>query len=958
MAELRHVEVSNRKQSKLVDEQRVMRSTVDVLSPAKTVEEKYARLWLSKFRNGSNQRQAAQATQAGYKHIQGHLSNLIGATLPELQPKVSSHSAQLQAFSKKINDLQAVEKQSLSKLKDDLSLARSEQRNSDVSSLKTQIDTVSETLEKLIELQKALESVEHTVELADVDLRAIQELGMRMAIARPDAKDLPFSLAMLANSQESTSVESGFGLSQALCSANSGSSNHVVPRTLALKNCLAAFGSQLHEFLEKDNPMPTRLQGGSRSFLAALGGALGANDEKNTIGVLNLLSRSEDRDSVHHLAATNLIAAGFNANTLALDAPSLAYKVESGLSGLKKWFITPGGRFARNPEEHIGVRLTVLSRLSEVLQHELFRNGRPVSIEHAVITPHHAIEASSLIIASLPNDLLTIHGEEVTRFITTLREFEAEVSASTKEKPLDPRSMIAFKRTLHDFHQQAGNWINERTSVGAASSLNSAREMSRDLADNGRKGFFRQATASTGDFINLAGGRFVREGWSSFQNYLGQINQKERMCQAIRSKASVVPVGQLKRNLAKLAKEEPSSSENANALINYLNGRSSSVELKGTLSPRMIIELKRTGDFLHKAWASVSKDKPAPTVIGLSSSQTSEIPGFVHTNLSQFAGSTLLSPQPSRAKPAPAAVLGDRGANAIPSRTGMAENVSNNQWVLSMWGKVLNQAGQPRAAQLLKLQKDYERAFLTNYPDSSEPPSEAELNQYHRNLSSLETISVHVASKVKDIPADVIVKMKELTPMLLEVTRGHGLATELAALNTRKLQNVSGDKNRCWLRAAWGVAVHSLSKPDFTTRVSRLGSDLTLGEIQEIYDQIKKTPQDGATENPALEKKQRNVMIAIARDQASGWSESARDTLRALEAGHDRQAEGDFGAAFLNALNLPVIIRNGNGDIPDIYLPGDFSVDQHAHPDTWPTLRYDGNGSGGHWQFYLKPVAA
>lgn len=110
--------------------------------------------------------------------------------------------------------------------------------------------------------------------------------------------------------------------------------------------------------------------------------------------------------------------------------------------------------------------------------------------------------------------------------------------------------------------------------------------------------------------------------------------------------------------------------------------------------------------------------------------------------------------------------------------------------------------------------------------------------------------------------------------------------------------------------------------------------------------------------NPALENKQVNLMIGIAKKQAKAWSSDARATLQALEAKREVQAEGDFGAAFLNALSLPVVIRNGNGDAPDIYLPENFSVDQQGHPDTWPTLRYDGTGNTGHWQFYQKPAAA
>ena len=959
VGELRHVEVSNRKQGKLLDEQRVMRSTLDALSPTKTLEGKYAKLWLTKVRDGSQLREAAQSAQAGYKHIQERSSHVINVTLPELQPKVNSQVAKLEAFSKKLSELNNQHNQSLDKLKSDLDVAKKEGRAGEVSQLRTQIDHVNDALGDLKKLRKQFEDIEHDVELAGVDLRAIEELGARVAVNRSDVKDLPFNLAMLANGKESPSIENGCSLNQALLLGNSGSGNHVAPRALTLSHRLAEFGSDLNLFQNEGNPTPTTSRGDKRSFLAALGGALRANEEKSVNDVLNFMSRPEGRKHVHHLAAINLVAAGFNTETLSLDAPSLAYKVESGLSGLKKWFITPTGKFARNPEEHIGVRLTLLGHVSEVLQRELFRNGKPVSLEHAVITPQHAVEASSLIIAALPNDLLTIHGDEVTRFVGILKKFEAEVAASTKEKPLDPRSMIAFKRTLNDFHQQAGQWLTERAGAGgAANSLASARQISADLASKARKGFFRQAKASTGNFINLAGGRLVREGWSAFRAYVGQINQKERMCQAIRSPVNVVQVAQMKRDLMALAEKEPGSSANAKALISYLDGRSLNVELKDPLSPRMIIELKRTGDFLQKAWAPVSKGKQAPTVIGLSASQTNEIPGFVHTKLSQFVGNPLSGSQSSTPESAPTVVPARSGAAATSFRVEATNKLSNNQWVVAMWGKVLNHAGQPRTKQLHILQKDYERVFLTNYPEGASPPSEVEVKKYHENRSAMAAISAHIASEVKDIPSDIVSKMKELTPLLLDITRGHVLTTELADLNTRVLQNVAPDKNRCWLRSAWGVAAQALSKEDFTTRVSQIGSDLTTSEIQEIYDQTTKAPLSGMINNPALENKQVNLMIGIAKKQAKAWSSDARATLQALEAKREVQAEGDFGAAFLNALSLPVVIRNGNGDAPDIYLPENFSVDQQGHPDTWPTLRYDGTGNTGHWQFYQKPAAA
>ncbi len=171
----------------------------------------------------------------------------------------------------------------------------------------------------------------------------------------------------------------------------------------------------------------------------------------------------------------------------------------------------------------------------------------------------------------------------------------------------------------------------------------------------------------------------------------------------------------------------------------------------------------------------------------MSASQTNEIPGFVHTKLSQFVGNPLSGSQSSTPESAPTVVPARGGAAATSFRVEATNKLSNNQWVVAMWGKVLNHAGQPRTKQLHNLQKDYERVFLTNYPEGASPPSEVEVKKYHENRSAMAAISAHIASEVKDIPSDIVSKMKELTPLLLDITRGHVLTTELADLNTRSL---------------------------------------------------------------------------------------------------------------------------------------------------------------------------
>ncbi len=57
----------------------------------------------------------------------------------------------------------------------------------------------------------------------------------------------------------------------------------------------------------------------------------------------------------------------------------------------------------------------------------------------------------------------------------------------------------------------------------------------------------------------------------------------------------------------------------------------------------------------------------------------------------------------------------------------------------------------------------------------------------------------------------------------------------------------------------------------FAHKLSHIGSNLSaLPIIEEIYDQTTKAPLSGMINNPALENKQVNLMIGIAKKQAKG----------------------------------------------------------------------------------------
>ncbi|WP_334118215.1 hypothetical protein [Limnobacter sp.] len=972
---LRKTDLLNRKQDKSVTDQRIQHSTIEAFVsgkksvpvagvPADPMRSLVQKLEARLSNKAMDQRAKHDAAIPGYKKLQSQLAESVqNIVIPVLEPQVELNAAKLNALSERITELEKLEKDKLPDLEAKKEVANKADNFDELNSLIDQIMASEKNIKNLDTLKEKIAEIQGSVSAAGVDLSAIRQLSLQFGVTRSSANVLPFNLHMLGNGVESLSVNEGFSLNQALEYGRSGRANNAISRSIALRTHLAEFGSDFNVYENAKNPVVDTVRGDGRSFLSDLGGALRSPDSERADKVLAFLSTKEGRKYTHRLAACNVTAAGFNAKTLQLDAPSLAYKVESGFGALKKLMVGRAGVYARDPGEYVGNRLSVVSRLSSVLQKELFRDGKPVSLEHAVITPQHAVEASSLILAALPNDLLTINHLEVTRFMKSLKEFESEIqSAKEQKQPVSADKQLSFKQALTQFHKDAALWISRRGASDADKSVAVARQISTEIATNGRKGFFRRATISVGNFINLAGGRGIREGWSSLQNYLSQINQKERLRQQLGKPENLAVIADLKRRLLPLA-NSPNESEvnNAKALNNYLSGKSLTVELKGDLSPQLKKVLLVMGDFLQNAWQPLSKGKSMPAVIGLSASQINSLPNFSSTPLRRF---TVGISEDSQATPVTMPVIA--AAPAIP--VGVRSALFSNQWISSLWGRVLNEGSNPDQ-QLARLKAEYQEAFQVDLPEGGGLAfSDQQTKAYFKNLESLNEIAVFAGRNVKDIPGPTMEKMKDLTPILLNIKRGAVLQSQLAPLGTRTLQNVSGDKARCWLRSSWGAAVNALSKDEFTKRVGlvaqsmndELGTrNLTSNEIGQIYDQIKADPLNGLQTKPILEYKQRALMISLMGRADGSWKKgSTLETLNQLKDGENPQTEGDFGVLFLKALDLPVIIHNGTDAIPDVYLPENYKTDQHGHPDTWPTLRYDGTGQAGHWQFYEKPAAA
>lgn len=884
--------------------------------------------------------------------LQSEIAESVQKTVePLLQPEVELNSARVNALSERIAALEELERAKLPELQARAQEANNAREFDQLNALLHQLSACEKHIDALKDQKSKLEELQDINSASAVDLKAIRELDLQFGVTGSRADALPFSLHMLGNGVKSVSVSEGFSLNQALEYGRSGRSNKAMSRAIALRTHLAEFGSDFNVFENAKNPAVDTIRGDRRSSLVDLGGALRNPAGERAEKVLDFLSTEKGRKYVHRLAACNVSAAGFNAKTLRLDAPSLAYKIESGFGVLKKLMVGRTGVYARDPAEYLGKRLSVLGRLSATLQNELFREGKPVRFEHALITPQHAVEAASLLLAALPNDLLTVNHEDVTRFMRSVKAFEDEIlTAEYEERPVHAEMQLEIKQVLREFHSQSASWLARRNAHGADESSLSARRISEDIAAIRNRGVLRKASSSVGSFINLCGGAVVREGWSAFNHYLMMVNQKERLRQQFDKPENAAAIASLKYQLQSLADSgNELDADNARALVKFLNATTMTVEMKGQLSSSLKRILLSMGDFLQNAWEPVSKDQAPPRVIGLSPNQIRGMANYASTNLSKFAWNVNTE--------APVQLAGSVSPSVsvnTPPRDGSTMPVaSNEQWISDLWGDVLIERPGSNFP-LARLKSDYLEFFAAN--------SEA-----GKNLESLDEIAVFAGKNLREIPYSAFEKMRQFTPALIKIRRGGVLQSQLAPLQSRTLQDVSGNLNRCWLRASWGAAVNALSKEDFVRRVVGVAASMktelgtlwpSANEIGEIYDQVKRDPANGMQNKASLEYKQRALMIKLMEKAEAGWRQGKTlDTLMKLKNAENPQTEGDFGILLLNALGMPLIIHRGSDAIPDVYLPDNFQMSQHGHPDTWPTLRYDGNGESGHWQFYPKPAS-
>lgn len=974
-----------------------------------------------------------------FEKIQNDLTDWVDLERPEKAACNESFKTQLDAFKLKLEgflDAKTAEKAALmadyeNAKEQDPGSARSQQLHSDLGVCDGSINDIKAKLTSVNEMIAANKTA--CIEMAVI-------VGLHSEIKQPerDAYNLPFSLPFMANGKDPVSEKNKIRLKDTFWAGNVKASNHAMSRASWLRTMLTEFGSMFTEFNKEETENKQDLSdvgsGVSRTQLAVLGGMLKDPKSGPAERMVEFFTTSEGvkadtgRKYIHYLAAGNLVAAGFNTKTLKLDAPSLQYKVDRGFGILKKaFYIGKPGVTARNPSKHIQSRLTVLANISIVLQEAVFRNGKPVNMQHAIQTPNQAIEACSLLLAALPNDLLVNKSEEVSRFLKQIREFEDLAEVNSTDENLN-----AFKTTIRDFHEQSANWLNARDKSAETKneSIAESKETGAMIVSRLRKGTFRKAASSTVATLNTYGVGFVREGAKNVAQFAGNVSRKESMKALLKNSPNTI--GHLRHINAALAsakEDSPVFERNSTAIKKFLSGEKFELELEGPISEKMALVLVRVGNLMEEIWSEKYPKKARPGSIKLQAVDIAQIyrvqenaavlkfldkavsaspveakresssggltidtnaaaaaehlpndsstPVFVGTPVSRRSRGvtpSFSSPDADDAK-AKAADKAKSKADAVAQAALHKQAVENGikhirdqnvgEWVKEIWQKYCaasDNADETPSTRVKAITDRIKEIISLRESDESKWSDEDKAKLAEAKVAC-ERIQAAYAADSTHLPDTVLRDMNKYAPILVQAHRGSVMLPAPVYVYEKPLQDVSGANLQCWMRAGWGAAVHAFGKQDFADRTLKAIKDLndkgvivpnpfTEAELIALHENITANPgQESA--NEIHRDKKRALILALAEKSEFELDVLGKETLEALKKpdNNDVMAEGEFPAALLNALGLPVLInRKELTHRPDIYLPAGFDVNQVGHPKDWPALHHSDN----HWRFY-KP---
>lgn len=842
---------------------------------------------IANFRKSQLDKQASKS----FGQVQNDLTDWVDSKRPEKVARNESFTDQLAAFKLKLEgflDVKTTEKAELQTNLENARKAGYKGANGDRVSSAFEADERCGGEIKAIKAK--LTSVNQLIaanKTSRTEMAVIAGLHSEVKQSERDVQNLPFSLPFMANGKDPALSDNVLmhGLKGVFCDKNVNANNHAMSRATWLRTTLTGFGSLFTEFNNGETTnkrdMSAAGYGVSRTELAVLGGMLKDPNSGAADRMIEFFTTGENveagnrRRYIHDLAAGNLVAAGFNTKTLKLDAPSLQYKVDRGFSALKKTFYLGKSRVtARDPIKHIQSRLNVLANISKVFQEALFRNGKPVNIQHAIQTPNQAIEACSLLLAALPNDLLVNKSEEVSIFLKQVRDFEDLAEANPTEDDLN-----AFKITIKNFHEQSANWLNARdkTAETRSESIAASKDTGAIIVSRLRKGTFRKAASSTVATLNTYGVGFVREGTKNVAQFAGNVSRKESMKALLKNSPNTI--GHLRHINAALASAKENSpvfERNSTAIKKFLAGEKFELELEGPISEKMALVLVRVGNLMEEVWSEKYPKKARPGSIKLQAVDIAQIcrvqenaavlkfldkavsaspveakresssgelridtKAAAAARLPDDSSSPVSTPNSKRSSGATppfsspdadeAKAKADAAARAAARATALqaeieqgieiTKNESVEAWVIDLWNRFFEPAENPRETtdtRVAALRARY--VDILNPGDAKEanltPAKKTELNTFAGEIKAI--VDAHEANPL-DLTG-VSAYMNKHVEVLLQAHRGIVMRQAQVYAYERPLVDISGSSNRCWARAGWGVAVHALEKGEFVNR--------------------------------------------------------------------------------------------------------------------------------------------
>ncbi|MCR2746182.1 hypothetical protein [Limnobacter parvus] len=897
---------ANRLASRHLDERLNLNKTGEAAAKADWIKSEEGEIagktLVANFRKSQLDKQVSKS----FGEIQNKLTDWVDLERPEKVARNESFADQLGEFKLKLKgflDTKTAEKDELktnleNAKADDPGSARSQQLQTNLVACNQRIGEIEAKLTSVNQLIAANKT-------ARTEMAVIAGLHSEVKQTERDVQNLPFSLPFMANGKDPALRDNVLmrGLKGAFWVGNVNANNHAMGRASWLRTTLAGFGSHFTRFNNSETTNKRDLsgagRGGSRTELAVLGGMLKDPSSGAADRMIEFFTTGENveagdrRRYIHDLAAGNLVAAGFNTKTLKLDAPSLQYKVDRGFSALKKaFYIGKPGVTARDPIKHIQSRLNVLANISEVFQEALFRNGKPVNIQHAIQTPNQAIEACSLLLAALPNDLLVNKSQEVSRFLKQVREFEDLAEANPiKDDLIALNELNTFKSTIKNFHEQSANWLNARdkTAETKSESIAASKDTGAIIVSRLRKGTFRKAASSTVATLNTYGVGFVREGAKNVAQFASNVSRKESMKALLKNSPNTI--GHLRHINAALASAKENSpvfERNSTAIKKFLAGEKFELELEGPISEKMALVLVRVGNLMEEVWSEKYPKKARPGSIKLQAVDIAQICRVqenaavlkfldkaasaspveakressikkltIDTNAKAAArlpddsstpvlgtpvskrssGATSTFPSPdaddAKAKADEAKVKADAAARATALQAEIEQGIeiTKNESVEAWVTDLWTRFFEP---QLPETPDGQRGDLVTSYAVFLNPGDPKGANLTPAQKVDFQTFKDEIKAIADAYNADprdltgVSAYMNKHVAFLLHARRGIVMRQAQVYAYERPLQNVSGSSNRCWARAGWGAAVHALEKSEFLNR--------TMAAIQWLSD--------------------------------------------------------------------------------------------------------------------------